>query len=434
MLLFYNLSEQKITLKLHFTRNPHEINIPRKLIHRRNHQPPKSSHRRTLYSHYSREKDINQKYCKILQPINLMMNSVEWKLLLMMTLILRTCSVHAAATSPHPIRESEIQPGALVLFHQTRRQKSRDLDQRAQELSMELACIMDPPFDTERRRVNIQKVFDPAVKVGVKPKHLVLAKCMFDDESVLAPSPNQHLKLEIYKLPNHQKPFQMMRKQLILADQLYHCDEAFLVYSKETLHGFQNLLRFTSKCEVFLSVDVHKEWCNFPDSPHHLIRFLDKILNPSHLDKDTFDDFRDLVANYVFAYYANFPPDTFQRSISSWSRSLVRNVHNPKSIKILRIFYRNLQRHQPKECPKLDVLRDDFVNETMVYDMFTIITRRFKMHEATLTMNQLSDLYRLMDSDAEATRAIWDCGRETWSESGWLVKIADLVCGVQDSE
>ena len=33
-----------------------------------------------------------------------------------------------------------------------------------------------------------------------------------------------------------------------------------------------------------------------------------------------------------------------------------------------------------------------------------------------------------MDSDAEATRAIWDCGRETWSESGWLVKIADLVC------
>ena len=174
------------------------------------------------------------------------MNSPNWKRVPLIIFIGWAYSIGATAMQSQPIREHEIKPGVLVFFHHTRTQKSQDLDQRAEELSMELARIMDPPFDSEQRRVNIQKVLDPAVKVGVKPKHLTLAKCMFDDESalaVLAPSPNQKLKLEIYKLPDHQKPFQAVWKQLILADQLYHCDEAFLVRSKEAIKGFETLLQ-----------------------------------------------------------------------------------------------------------------------------------------------------------------------------------------------
>ena len=67
---------------------------------------------------------------------------------------------------------------------------------------MYLARIMVPPFDSERRRVNIKKVFDLSVKDGVKPKQLLMAKSLFEDESALTPSPSQKLESEIFKIQN----------------------------------------------------------------------------------------------------------------------------------------------------------------------------------------------------------------------------------------
>ena len=362
-----------------------------------------------------------------------MMNSADCKLLLMTILIGWASSVDASGMTWQPIRESEIQSGALVLFHQTRTQNNHGLEQRAQELSMELACIMDPPFDSERKRVNIQKVLDPAVRVGVKAKYLTLAKCMFDDESALVPSPNQKLKLEIYKLTDHQKPFQAVWKQLILADQLYHCDEAFFVRSKEAANGFQTLLQRTAKCTIQLAADIQDPlqtaFCGCPDSPEYLVRFLDKILNPSYSDNNTLDDLRDLVAHYVFAYHVH-SPDKFEEFLDIFSRQMrqVRpEYHNPRSLKILRIFYWNLQRDQPKKCPTLEVMRDDFVDFAMVLDMFAFIQRGLKFSEATSTLKYLPNLYRLMDSDAMATRAIWYLGRGTWSHCEGMNSIINLV-------
>ena len=325
------------------------------------------------------------------------MNTSNWRPVLMILFIGWACSIGATAMQSQPISEHEIKPGALVFFHHTRTQKSQDLDQRAEELSMELACIMDPPFDSERRRVNIQKVLDPAVKVGVKPKHLTLAVCMFDDESALAPSPNQHLKLEIYKLPDHQKPFQAVWKQLLLADGLQHCDEAFLVRSKEAIKGFETLLQRTAKCEICVSIDpqtpLQGSFGSLPDSSAYLIQFLEKILNPSHLDKDTFDDFRELLANYVFSYYVNLPHDFFREIVDDFCRRVARTpqFHNPRSFKILRIIYRNLQRNQPTECPKLEVMRDDFVDFKMVGDMFAFIQTGLKSSDACCEVIVKSD-------------------------------------------
>ena len=337
---------------------------------------------------------------------------------MMIAVIVWICSDAAELTQS--IKDSEIQPGALVFFHHSRRQKSEDLNERATQMSMELACIMDPPFDSDRRRVNIQKVFDPAVKVGVKPKHLVLAKSMFHDESALAPSPNQKLKLEIYKMPDDQKPYQTMWKQLILVDQLEHCDEIFLMYSKKTLDAMKTILKHTVKCRVFFSPDMQGLWMDCPESQEYLIQFLNKILDPSYLDTNTLDDFRDMVANYVFSYYVNSAPE-FERYIDILPRSL------PRSMKILRIFYRNLQRNKPTVCPKLEVMRDDFVDYKMVPDMLAVILGKFKRVEANLAYHHLSDLYKLMGSDAESCKAMWDLGREKWSETGWMAKIADLV-------
>ena len=63
------------------------------------------------------------------------------------------------------IKKSEIKAGALVMFHQDRIQGCCDREQRAASLNMELAHIMDPPFNADRSRVNIKKVFDSSVKV-----------------------------------------------------------------------------------------------------------------------------------------------------------------------------------------------------------------------------------------------------------------------------
>ena len=47
----------------------------------------------------------------------------------------------------------------------------------------------------------------------MKPKHMELAMSMFDDESTLAQSPNQSLKLEMFKIPGDQSINETMSQQ-----------------------------------------------------------------------------------------------------------------------------------------------------------------------------------------------------------------------------
>ena len=159
------------------------------------------------------------------------------------------------------------------------------------------------------------------------------------------------------------------------------------------------------------------EWGETPQSPEHLIRFLDKILHPSHLNNNTLDDFRDLVAKYVFAHYVKHSaksPEHFEQYIDVIATTLQMNEHHPKSWNILRIFHRNLKRHQPTVCPKLEVMRDDFVDKTMVWDMILYIQVGHLMHEAESASSNLPNLYKLMGFDANATKEIWDMARTCW--------------------
>ena len=130
-----------------------------------------------------------------------MLLSVVGRALIAAAIVCIYCIEATVQWPPPPIRNPEIQPGTLVFFLRNRVQSSRDLDRRAEKLDMQLARIMDPPFNGDQSRVNIEKVFDPSVNVGVKPKYLTLAKSMFYDQSELAPSPNQKLKLKIFKVP-----------------------------------------------------------------------------------------------------------------------------------------------------------------------------------------------------------------------------------------
>ena len=338
------------------------------------------------------------------------------------------------------IKKSEIKPGVLVIFQSNRVQSCVDMEQRAEELSMELARIMDPPFNSNGTRVNIEKVFDPSVKVGVKPKHMELANSKFDDESEFIPSPNQILKLEIFKIPTNQSSDETMKRQLALSINKQYYDAVFLMYTPETLKQFQILLKHSLTPTNWMFVDP--EWGETPYSQRHLIRFLDKILNPSHLDNNTLDDFRDLVARYVFAHYVKYnakSPGHFEQYIGVVSRTpkllLLQNSmkrhaeHHPKSWNILRIFHRNLQRHKPSVCPKLEVMRDDFVDETMVWDMILFIQNSHWQHEAEVTSSNLPNLYKLMDFDLNATKEIWDMVRSCWREGQqWGWPIAEFVC------
>ena len=312
------------------------------------------------------------------------------------------------------------------------------MEQRAEELSMELARIMDPPFNSDRTRVNIEKVFDPSVNVGVKPKHLMLAKSKFDDESEFTLSSNQTLKLEIFKIPTNQSSVETMKRQLALATNKRYYDAVFLMYTPETFRQFEILSKHSLTPTNWMFVDP--EWGETPHSPAHLIRFLDKILNPSHLDSNTLDDFRDLVAKYVFAHYAKYTaksPDHFELYIEVIATTLKVSLnslkghteHHPKSWNILRIFHRNLQRHQPSVCPKLEVMRDDFVDKTMVWDMILFIHIGHLRHEAGLTSSNLPNLYKLMDFDLNATKKVWDMARTCWREGEkWGWPIAEFVC------
>ena len=323
-----------------------------------------------------------------------------------------------------PIRNSEIKAGVLVFFWRNRIQKSTDLDQRAEQLDAQLARILDPPFDSVRRRVNIEKVFDPSVTAGVKPKYLTLATTMFDDQTVLAPSPNQKLKIEIFKIPADQPIGETIIKQIILANRFEHCDTAFLIYRTLTADMVNSLLQRTARCNFCVSRD--------PKEVHHpeqecLVRFLDKITSPSHLDNNTLDDFRELVANYVFRCFAigDYDVETFAEMVNGIP---CMQGGTSKCSKILRIYFRNLLRHKPTMCPKLEVMRDDFVDYQMVEEMLIFIWQKYIYHDSFSTVRHLPTLYKLMDSDATITKAMWDWGvTDTKNNIAGLVPIADFV-------
>ena len=328
------------------------------------------------------------------------------------------------------IKKSEIEPGALVLFQQSHIQGSSDNEERAEKLNMELARIMDPPFNADQSRVNIEKVSDPSVNVGVKPKHMELAKSMFDDESALAPSPNQKLKLEIFKISSDQFIEETKSRQIAMAQRAEYYDAVFLLFNASELASIQDALRQTKHSKVMLNYDQNITWNATPESPEYLIGFLEKILNPLHLDNNTLDDFRDLVANYVFSYYLHGRarhPTYFEEHVD-WFESL-RIIHrHPKTCNILRIFYRYLKRQKPRECPKFDLMRDEYVDYAMVWDMLSVIQFRFIEFEGRFTVKTLPNLYKLMGSDVDATFAVWDKARDRWTESTeWIALSAELV-------
>ena len=334
-------------------------------------------------------------------------------------------SINATSALP-PIRNSEIQPGALVFFLRDRVQKSDDLNQRATQMDMQLARIMDPPFDLERRRVNIEKLFDPVVKVGVKPKHLVLAKSLLPDELVLAPSPNQKLQVEIFKVPNGQPVGETIIREIILANRLENCDRVFLIHRTLTADPMRSLLKKTAKCPYYRSQDPDEVRVQDNHKSEYLVRFLDKITSLSHLDSNTFDDFRELVAQNVFSVYGGF--GDYEHPVFEGMVNQIPCVQEqaPKSSKILRIFYRNLQRDKPTVCPKLEVMRDDFLDFQMVHDMLFFIWQRYMHLDYASNMEYLPTLYQLMDSDTETTGKMWEWGIKDHITG--LFSIADFVC------
>ena len=328
------------------------------------------------------------------------------------------------------LKKSEIVPGTLVLFQQNRIQGSSDKEQRAEKLNMELARIMDPPFNSDRSRVNIEKVTDPAVNVGVKPKHMMLAKSMFDDELASTSSSNQTLKLEIFKIPNNLCFAESMGRQIAMEKRTEIYDAMFLTFDLLRRDIVDIALEETQHKEVTVLVDAQITGNGIPESPEHLIGFLEKILKPSHLDNNTLDAFRDLVAHYVFSYYLHSgarPAEYFENYVH-WFDSGRIDIRHPKSCNILRIFYRNLQRHKPSECPKMELMRDEYVDFAMVWDMLSIIQFRFIEFEVRFTRAALPNLYRLMGSDAHKTFALWDKARDRWTEStDWIAFTAELV-------
>ena len=373
--------------------------------------------------HSGRQQDIPQKVDQCTSP----MESTVLKRVIIIALIGWITSIDATSVL-QPIRNSEIQPGALVFFSRNRVQKSGDLNQRAAQLDMQLARIMDPPFDLERRRVNIEKLFDPAVTVGVKPKHLIMANSMFDDESTLAPSPNQKLKLEIFKIPSRQPIGETIIREIILAKRLENCDEAFFMYRKLTADTMRSLLKKTGKCPFYFSQDPEEVRVENNHKSEYLVRFLDKITSPSHLDSNTLDDFLELVAQNVFSVYGEFG-DCEHRVFEEMVNHIpfVRE-RAPKSSKILRIFYRNLQRDKPTVCPKLEVMRDDFVDFQMVHDMLFFIWQRYIHLDYASNVKYLPTLYKLMDSDAETTRKMWEWGiKDPDTYIIGLISIADFI-------
>ena len=128
---------------------------------------------------------------KILSKQTTPLNKIKMKITFALSNIMCICWVYgvmSVMTNMRVIRDSEINPGALMIFQQSCIQKCFKLQQRAYGLHMKLAHIMDPPFNSDRNRVKIEKIFNSSVKVRFKPKHLTLAKSMFDDDLALTPS------------------------------------------------------------------------------------------------------------------------------------------------------------------------------------------------------------------------------------------------------
>ena len=330
------------------------------------------------------------------------------------TVILWICFIDGMKTIKMGIKKSDIKPGDLVMFQQIRGQNSSDLQRRATALHMELARVINPPFNANRTRVNIEKVFDPSINVGVKPKHIIFAQSMFDEgDSVLTSSPAQSLKLEIFKIPENQTASESMRRQIQLANRSGYYWTVFLSHIPSIFGEFQSALQSTIISHWYLFSDPR--WTECPASPQYLIRFLGQILNPSHLDNNTLDDFRELVANYVFSWYLNQDsesrvPRDFEEYLNLVESHLKREQHgyHPKSMNILRLFYRYLQRHKPRVCPKLEILKKDYVNWNMVNDMLLFIRLQQNMEENTATLIQLPNLYKSFGSDANSTQRAWD--------------------------
>ena len=208
-----------------------------------------------------------------------------------------------------------------------------------------------------------------------------------------------------------------------MAQRTQYYDAVFLIFDPDAL-------RQTKHSKVMLHDDPQRLWSATSESPEYLIGFLEKILNPLHLDKNTLDDFRDLVANYVFSYYlhdrARHP--TYFEDYVDWFESLRIKHRHPKTCNILRIFYRYLKRQKPNKCPKLDLLRDEYVDYEMVWDRLSVIQFRFIESEGRFTVKTLPNLYKLMGSNAEATFAVWDKARDRWTESTeWIALTAELV-------
>ena len=191
-----------------------------------------------------------------------------------------------------------------------------------------------------------------------------------------------------------------------------------------------SVLQRTQKCASILSQDSQEIRGKNKHKSEYLMRFLDEITSPLHLDNNTLDDFRELVAHNVFSFFVEDQVEAFEEMVNVCTSSThERNPKEPKAFKILRVFYRNLQRDQPTVCPKLEVMRDDFVDFKMVQDLLFFIWQRCVHVDTVSTIRYLPTLHKLMDSDAATTKAMWDWGaRDADCQIVGLLSIADFIC------
>ena len=150
------------------------------------------------------------------------MFSVFFKMLrhLMSVVLLLYLSVKTGSSTSlrfPALQQSQIKPGALVMYGFTRNQRDVDLHKRACGLHMQLSEILDPPFDAAQKRVNIRSLLNASMYAGVKPKHLILAKSMFDGDDQLSPSSNQKIKIKLYKIRPDLRGDQFVQQQKALA-------------------------------------------------------------------------------------------------------------------------------------------------------------------------------------------------------------------------
>ena len=235
-------------------------------------------------------------------------------------------------------------------------------------------------------------------------------------------------------IPNNISFAESMDRQITIAQRTEHYDAVFLIRDPNPMLFESFLHELERKVEGRISIVAFSDPKRL--QPAQLSGFLQNILNPSHLDNNTLDDLRELVAKHVFSYYLHREPDSLEEYVSfeefvHWFESVQwagAPAHHPKSCNILRIFHRNLQRHKPMECPKMELLRDEYVDYAMVWDMLSFIQFQLIEYEAQCIVNVLPTLYKLMDSNATATSLIWDKARYRWDEfTDWIAFIVEFV-------